>query len=445
MEKSTQPASSLSVTPPALRDHPSKLFVESTTRCNLSCAMCVKQRQGGESAEGDLDPALFAALEPVIPHLEALILNGVGEPLLHPQLEQFVRRGKELLPRNGWVGFQTNGLLMTNPRALSLVAAGVDRICLSMDSVSPEKFRELRRGGELVGVDQAFSTLAAAKSICHRPDLQVGVEFVAMGHNLHELPGALRWAAHRGATFAIVTHLLPYDQEHAGEALFGDCSAEAVELFRKWQQIGEKQGVEISRYFEARFLRYARTPEEEAIVGLVAGLKQDADHRGILLDVKKLIRLDYHRLERVEALFAQAREVATESGLELRLPEVSLQEKRRCGFVEEGSAFVSWQGDVSPCYFLWRRFDCYASGWSQQVQPKRFGNLARTPLLNIWNSPEFREFRHTVLEYDYPACSGCTLAPCDYVQNETFEQDCHIRTVPCGACLWCAGVFQCLR
>ena len=74
-----------------------------------------------------------------------------------------------------------------------------------------------------------------------------------------------------------------------------------------------------------------------------------------------------------------------------------------------------------------------------------FGNLAEKSLLKIWNSPEFGEFRNSVLEYDYPACSSCSLAPCDYVQSEEFEQDCHIRTVPCGACLWCMGVFQCLR
>ncbi len=437
--------SPLTIIPPALRDHPSKLFVEITTRCNLSCAMCVTQRQGSPAQEGDLDPLFFASLEPTIPHLDALILNGVGEPLLHPNLEEFVGRGKQLLPGNGWVGFQSNGLLMSNQRAHSLVAAGVDRICFSLDSVSPEKFREFRQGGELEGVERALSALAGAKKSHHRPDVGVGVEFVAMRRNLHELPAALRWAARRGASFAIVSHLLPYDEQHAGEALFGDCTAEAMELFLKWKRVGERQGVDISRYFQVRFLRYARTPEEQAIVELVEGIKRDAAQRGILVDIKKLIRLDYHRLEEVKGVFTQAREAAAESGLELRLPELSLREERSCSFVEEGSAFVSWQGDISPCYFLWRRFDCYAGGWSQQVQPKLFGNLAGMTIPDIWNSREFSDFRRSVLAYDYPACSSCTLAPCDYVQSEAFEQDCHIRTVPCGACLWCRGVFHCLR
>ncbi len=74
-----------------------------------------------------------------------------------------------------------------------------------------------------------------------------------------------------------------------------------------------------------------------------------------------------------------------------------------------------------------------------------FGNLGRQGILEIWNDAAYRSFRENVLAYDYPTCAGCTLAPCDYVQTDRFEQDCHIGDVPCGACLWCAGVFQCLR
>ena len=64
--------------------------------------------------------------------------------------------------------------------------------------------------------------------------------------------------------------------------------------------------------------------------------------------------------------------------------------------------------------------------------------------MRIWNSPAYRSFRAQVTGYDYPGCSNCSLAPWDYVQTDDFEQDCHIGDVPCGACLWCMGVFQCL-
>ncbi|WP_461395713.1 radical SAM protein, partial [Deferrisoma sp.] len=129
---------------PALRPHPTKLFVETTTRCNLRCAMCVKQTRENAVAEGDLAPEVFEALAPAFPRLEALVLSGIGEPLLHPGLERFIRRAREAMPAEGWIGFQSNGLLLDGARARSLVEAGLGRICLSLDAVSPATFARIR-------------------------------------------------------------------------------------------------------------------------------------------------------------------------------------------------------------------------------------------------------------------------------------------------------------
>ncbi len=428
---------------PASRDFPAKLFVETSTRCNLGCIMCVKQAQGSGVVEGDLAPATFAALKPAFPRLEALVLNGIGEPLLHPGVEDFIRSAKKSMPGKGWVGFQSNGLLITNLRAISLVDAGLDRICLSIDAISPDTFRWVREGGELTAIEHAFQSLVDARNICSRPDFRIGAEFVLMASNLHELPAALRWAATRGATFAIVTHMLPYDAAHADEALYGTCTDEAVSLFTEWEKRGKARGIDIRRYVDVRW-KYARSQDDQRVVALVEEMKLEAGRRGIMVDLKKLMAMDGRRVEEVAGVFAEARQVAEQTGLDLRLPVIIPQEKRRCGFVEEGGAFVDRDGNVSPCYFLWHRYHCFASGWDQQVVPRVFGNLAERGILEIWNDPAFCAFREGVLAYDYPSCAGCSLAPCDYVQTEEFEQDCHIRNVPCGACLWCTGVFQCL-
>lgn len=429
---------------PAFRAYPAKLFVEVTTRCNLGCFMCVKQTDGCGMTEGDLTPETFATLEPAFPHLDALVLNGVGEPLINPHLETFIRRAKSLMPAAGWIGFQSNGLLLSDSRALSLVEAGLDKICLSIDAASPETFRKVREGGEMLAIERAFKALAAAKERCNRPEVQVGIEFVLMKSNLGELPSALRWAAEQGATFAIVTHVLPYDESHAVEAAYSTCTGEAITLFSKYKAEAERQGLDIHRYLGLRW-KYAKDPEARRIVSLVDAMKNEAINRDLFLDINKLLQLDNGKITEVNAVLDEARTVALENGLDLRLPEIALREKRSCSFVEDGGAFVSWEGNVSPCYFLWHRYSCFASNWQQQVQPKVFGILAERGILDVWNDPAFRSFRANVLAYDYPNCSGCGLAPCDYVQTEDFQQDCHIKEVPCGACLWCMGVFQCLR
>jgi len=430
--------------PPALQDHPSKLFVEVTTRCNMNCAMCVKQTDGGGSPEGDLSMPLFGALAPAFPGLEALILNGVGEPLLHPRLEEMIRAARERMPEKGWVGFQSNGLLLSEARAESLASAGLDRVCLSVDGVSPETFRTVRGGGEIDGVERALAAMAAAKKRCRRADLRVGVEFVVLRGNLRELPAALRWSAARGATFAIVTHVLPYDPHHGKETAFDMSTDEANAIFREWEAKARREGAEIRRYFEILW-KYSKTPEEGRVLRFVEAMKADAMGRGVFLDMRKLLSADRGRLDEVADVFAEAADVARSEGLDLRLPGVSLKEKRNCSFVEEGGAFVSWKGAVSPCYFLWHRYACFAHGWKQSVHPKVFGELGERGILEIWNDREFRAFRENVIKYDYPYCSSCSLAPCDYVQTDEFEQDCHIRNVQCGSCMWCMGVFQCLR
>jgi MoaA/NifB/PqqE/SkfB family radical SAM enzyme len=38
-----------------LRESPSKIYIEVTTRCNLNCSMCVKQAEGCGIRDGDFD------------------------------------------------------------------------------------------------------------------------------------------------------------------------------------------------------------------------------------------------------------------------------------------------------------------------------------------------------------------------------------------------------
>ncbi len=428
---------------PAEREYPSRLFVETTSRCNLNCFMCVKQTPKNGIREGDLAPELFQALAPAWPHLEALVLNGIGEPLLHPRLEEFIRLARREVPADCWIGFQSNGLLLNGQRALALVRAGLDRVCLSLDSVSPENFRRVREGGELSAVERALAALAAARREA-RPELQVGVEFVLMRDNLHELPAVVEWAAARGAAFVIVTHMLPYDGAHAAQAAYELCTDAAIELFGRWEQKARLAGVDIRRYFEVLW-KYCKSPEEQRIIGFINGMKAEAESRQMTLELKKLLAHDLEWLQRMRDVFAETRLAAAAAGLDLRLPESVPTEERRCQFIEDGSAFVAWNGDVHPCYFLWHRYNCHASGWDQKVQPRAFGNLAGASLKEIWDGEPFRAFRNNVRTYNYPSCASCSLAPCDYVQTEEFEQDCHIKAEPCGSCLWCMGLFQCLR
>ena len=429
---------------PALKGQPSKLYVETTTRCNLACPMCVKQTWGNDMAEGSLAPAVYERLRPAFPHLDALILNGIGEPLLHPQLDAFIRTAKEAMPEGSWVGFQSNGLLLDQARARSLVAAGLDRICISVDSVDPAVYRTVRSGGEFGDLERAFAVLLDAKRNVTASTLRVGIEFVVMRDNLRQLPGVLSWAARHGVTFAVVTHLLPYHQAMAANAAYDANTDSAIALFGQWRERASREGIDLQLY-PAVFLKYAKTAGDLKVIEIVESMKTDAVSRGVFLHLEKLFGMSESRAREVQSVFDEARAVAAETGIALELPLAVPKSVRKCDFVEEGAAFVSWDGNVHPCYFLWHHYRCFLDGHEKLVKPKVFGSLFELGILEIWNSPTYRQFRQNVIGYDYPYCFNCSFALCDSVSTDDFEQDCYLNTEPCAACLWCQGVFHCLR
>jgi putative metalloenzyme radical SAM/SPASM domain maturase len=428
---------------PAQYAFPSKLFVEVTTRCNLHCPMCTKQSPGCGIVEGDMSTETFDRIVPALSRLEALILNGIGEPLLHASLERFIETARRYLPAGAWVGFQTNGQLLTSARAVALVEAGVDKVCISSDAVTPDTFRAMRVGGERAAVDRSVEALQAAARHCGRR-VSLGIEFVATRHNIDELPRLLQWAAQRAVDFVIVTHMLPYHEELVDAVAFDTNTDQALQHFRQWKAGAEGDGIDLDDYFDV-FMKFRKTPEQQRILDYVNRMKAEALNRGVDLHVDRLLKCDQEMLRRVRHVFAEAEEIARANGIDLHLPTLVPTRTRRCEFIEGGGAFISWDGNVHPCYFLWHRYRCYIGGLVKYVRPESFGSLAEHSILSIWNASAFQAFRQGVLNYDFPFCYDCSVALCDYTQFEDFEQDCHISPVPCGACLWCTGLFRCLQ
>ncbi len=271
---------------PARRPHPSRLFVEVTTRCNLRCSMCVKQSSGQAMREGHMSGETFARLAPALPHLDALVLNGIGEPLLHPDLERFVEVARRAMPEAGWVGFQTNGQLLGPRRAQSLAAAGIDRICISVDATSPEMFEALRGGGRHEAIEIAAASLHHAGRQRGRP-IALGVEFVAMRDNLGQLPDLVRWAARNQLSFVIVTHMLPYADETRSAAAFDTNTDRALQLFREWKARAAADGVDLGRYFDV-FMKFRTSPADERVIAYVREMIAHATALGVTLSVERL-------------------------------------------------------------------------------------------------------------------------------------------------------------
>lgn len=428
---------------PARRGHPTTLFVEPTTRCNFQCAMCVKQSGESTLEEGDLSMPLFERLTDALENLETLILTGMGEPLLHPDLEAMISLAGRHMPASGRIGFQTNGALLDAARARGLVEAGTNRVCVSVDSLSSAVFRSTRSLGELSMVERALSALNQARADLGAHHLEMGIEVVLMKRNFHELPGVIEWAARRGARFVIATHLLPYRESLEDEVIWPPNTDASIELYRSTQEKARRNDVDLRDYFKAKD-KSVRTEKEQRVVDLMGDVLSEASRRDIFFHVENLFEEDDSMEAKISSAFKQADEKASSLGLELLLPALRPRFDRRCDFVENGSAFVSWRGRVHPCRFLWHGYSCFQKGRRKPVEPRSFGDVSLQSLNSIWSSQDFVEFREAVMEYDHPYCGNCNMTPCDLIADETFEQDCYGYRVPCGHCPWSEGLLRCL-
>jgi len=152
------------------------VYVESSSRCNLSCAYCYRTARSYESKNRDLPPALFdallaglAAMRTELPEQGAdLFLHSFGEPTLNPALTGMIAKaaGSGLF---GAIRFVSN-LLATPPASYGgYFDAGLTGLYISLDTLAPGVIAATRRGTDLPLLLARLEELARA----HAPRLSV--------------------------------------------------------------------------------------------------------------------------------------------------------------------------------------------------------------------------------------------------------------------------------
>ncbi len=113
--------------------HPLLVHVIPIRRCNIDCGYCNEYDKVSP-------PVPFDVMAARIDHLATLGTSVVafsgGEPLLHPQLDDLIRR----IRRQGMMaGLITNGFLLSPERIEALNDAGLDFLQISIDNVVPDE------------------------------------------------------------------------------------------------------------------------------------------------------------------------------------------------------------------------------------------------------------------------------------------------------------------
>ncbi|HZP42040.1 MAG TPA: glycosyltransferase family 9 protein [Candidatus Binatia bacterium] len=202
---------------------PRELQVEVTGACNLRCPMClVAHRPPLPRTTGSMSFATFRALVDALPGLTKVTLQGLGEPLLAPDLDAMVGYATA---RGVRVGFTTNGTLLTRSRAERLVAAGLDWLHVSLDAASPATYAGIRPGGDLARVQANVRDLVDVMRRRHAVRPAIMLVCVAMRRNVAELPALVRFAAETGVRRLRVQNLSHSFSDTAPETAYAGLRA----------------------------------------------------------------------------------------------------------------------------------------------------------------------------------------------------------------------------
>lgn len=235
-----------------------------TDRCNYRCVYCMPPE--GIPA---LDHHRILRYEEILFLCETLVAMGVrrvrftgGEPLVRKGVLPFLKELRERFPSLR-VALTTNGSLLM-PYAQDLAALDLDSLNVSLDTLDPERFRQLTRLGCLQDV------LGGLDAVSRAGVAPIKLNTVLIrGENDHEIPALLDFAHRRGHLLRLIEFMPLEDQRWSSDAFIG-----ADEILRSLPGPGdwieEEEAEEGVVKGPARYFRNCVTAQRLGIIAAVS-------------------------------------------------------------------------------------------------------------------------------------------------------------------------------
>jgi len=237
----------------------------------------------------------FIGLLEQFPHLRELHLQGLGEPMMHPQFFDMVAYAAH---KRITVSTNSNLTLISEARAERCITSGLNALHISFDGATPAIYEDIRVGARFERVAENIHKVYRAKVRLGSESPSLRLVVVAMRRNLSELPELVRLAHRWSIPSVFVQHVGQEFEESAVPPGY-----KPMQAFIRHETLSEEDPQLVDRYFEA------------------------------------------------------ARVVAAELAIELRLPRVQPRrspiavDRHACGWPWNGS-YVTYQGYAIPCCMI---------------------------------------------------------------------------------------------
>lgn len=361
-----------------------RVYVEPTNVCNLHCRTCI--RNVWDEPAGLMDMATFErvleGIQPFYPR-PTIFFGGYGEPLAHPRLFEMVAKARAA---GAAVELITNATLLDEPALHTLLTEEVSVLWVSLDGATPQGYMDVRLGDAL---GQILKNLRRFRSLQMQSQstTRLGIAFVAMRRNIHELPRLLELGRELGATYFSISNVLAHT-----------AALHLESLYKRAQYDAEAQ-------------------------------------KASLLPVINLPRADFP-VDVQRALSNVLRE-----GYQVQIAGLSaVRTGQRCPFIEKGSLSVRWDGKVSPCLPLLHTHESYLGEQVRQSLAYFVGDVTCHSIADIWRDAAYLDLRERLRDFDFSPCVICNS--CEMAEQNL--EDCFGNLQPaCGGCLWAQGLIQC--
>ncbi|MDT8325550.1 MAG: radical SAM/SPASM domain-containing protein [Bacteroidota bacterium] len=182
---------------------PWTLTIEPTNRCNLSCPECPSGNGTMTRAQGLMPYEEFTRLvDEIHPEVFYLQLFFQGEPFIHNRLLDMVRYARA---KHMYTAISTNAHYLRPAVAADIVAAGLDRLIVSVDGLTQDVYEQYRVGGNLAKVHEALHNFTAARNAAQRPRTELTLQLLVTRQNEAQLPELRALAKKHGADIALKT------------------------------------------------------------------------------------------------------------------------------------------------------------------------------------------------------------------------------------------------
>jgi len=200
---------------PRLGPYPRQLEVEVTTACNLRCVICEHTYWTEKPRHMSFEQ--FKTIVDQFPGLRWIGMTGIGSGFLNPDYMKMLRFLKE--EQRCFVEFFDHFFMLTEDIARELVAMGINKIWVSLESASRESYNRTRVGSDFDRVIDNIRTMIRIKREMRSPIPELWFHFIINKHNAEEMEQYVDLVADlcredRRSSAPIIywTNLLPFNE-----------------------------------------------------------------------------------------------------------------------------------------------------------------------------------------------------------------------------------------